>query len=298
MKIVLLGCSGWISHYVAHAIMKRASLASIIGTYKTRRPASNFPMISLSNADHDHMLDLLEREEPTAIVNMTRGESDADFIAHQKIIDFSNVSGSHYFYTSSFNACDAQLTHDHLETELPSAASEYGKFKANCERALLETSKKFAIFRFSATHGWAPNRCARTEEFLKKVVAGEDVIIPTGIIQNRTAVNDLAEMIAALVIAGGEGIFNLGSSDASDEVDFLRRLAIAFGYDGNAVVSGEQSPTNANMVPDKIYKMFGNEFYRTEEHAIANVARMPELNRYKRRDSSLTSLAAHSAPSN
>lgn len=301
MKIILMGCSGWISHYLASAIMKRAPLSSIIGTYKTRRPTFDFPLVSLSNADHHRMLDLLEHEEPTAIVNMTRGESDSDFAAHKKLIEFSNVNGIHYFYTSSFNACDAQLSYDHLETELPAASSEYGKFKASCERALLETSKKFATFRFSATHGWAPNRCARTEEFLKKIIAGEKIVTPSGIIQNRTAVNDLAEMMAAVVIAGGEGIFNLGTSDASDEIDFLRRLATEFGYDGNVVVSGEPTPTNANMIPEKIYKMFGGEFYRTEADTIAKVARMPELDRYKSsencRDSSLKNQAAHSMPS-
>ena len=281
MKTILMGCSGWISHYLASEFTKRAPAASMVGTYHKKKPAFDFPMMALSISDHHRMLDLMTREEPTAIVNLTRGESEADFNLHKKLIEFSNSGGTHYVYASSFNACDAQLVEDHLETELPSAASEYGKFKASCERALLESAKKFAIFRFAATHGWAPNRPSRTESFLKKIASGEKVVTPRGIIQNRTAVNDLAAMMAAIVVAGGEGIFHLGTSDASDEVDFLQRLAAEFGYDRDVVVPGEHLPTNANMVPGKIYKMFGDEFRRTESDTILQVASMPELSPYR-----------------
>ena len=289
MKIIVMGCSGWIAHYLASEFKKRAPAASMVGTYHTKKPAFDFPMMALSNSDHHRMLDLMTREEPTAIVNLTRGESEADLNLHKKIIEFSNSSGTYYVYASSFNACDAQLVEDHVETELPSATSEYGKFKASCERALLESAKKFATFRFASTHGWAPNRLSRTESFLKRIASGEKVVTPRGIKQNRTAVNDLAAMMAAIVVAGGEGIFHLGTFDSSDEVDFLQRLAAEFGYDRNVVVPGEHVPTNANMVPGKIYMMFCDEFRLTESDTIAQVARMPGLSRYRslrgRRDS-------------
>jgi dTDP-4-dehydrorhamnose reductase len=254
----------------------------IIGTYNKRKPVFNFPLVALSNTDQDQVLELLEREQVTAVVNMTRGEDEIDFTMHRKLIDFGNSHGVHYFYASSFNACDAQLAEDHRESELPSAQSDYGKFKARCEQALMSDSKRFAIFRFSATHGWAPNRCARTEDFLKKVSSGEKVTVHQGIMQNRTAVTDLAGMMAAVIVAKGEGVFHLGTVDASDEIDFLRRLAREFGYDDSLVIPGDASPTNANMVPGKILRMFGNEFFRTETDTITSVGRVPELAPYRR----------------
>ncbi len=287
MKIAIIGCSGWIAHYLALALPGRAQRASIIGTYNSRKPSISFPTVSLSNADHDQMLDLLEREEVTSIVNMTRGEGEVDFAMHRKLIDFGNSHGVHYSYASSFNACDAQLEHDHNESELPSAQSEYGKFKTRCEQALSSLSKKFAIFRFSATHGWAPNRCARTEEFLKKIASGEKVIVPQGIIQNRTAVSDLAAMMAAVIATHGEGVFHLGTVDASDEVEFLKKLANEFGHDPSLVLAGDPMPTNANMVPGKVFTMFGEEFRRTERNTLLTVGKIPELAHLRRPQSSI-----------
>jgi hypothetical protein len=90
-------------------------------------------------------------------------------------------------------------------------------------------------------------------------------------------VKDLADMMAAVIAARGEGVFHLGTVDASEEIKFLRSLASEFGHDASLVVTGEALPTNANMVPVKILKMFGEEFRRTESDTLAAVGRVPEL---------------------
>ncbi len=281
-KIALLGCSGWVSFYLASALKQRIAHATLVGTYANKPPASGIMARQLPNANAAGILAYLEWEEVDAVVNLTRGETEEDFHFHQKLIEFCNGKGLGHYYCSSFNACDAQLAHDHDESELPQAQSDYGKFKARCERALLESSKQHAIFRFSASHGWAPNRIARTEEFLKKLAAGESISVHRGIIQNRTAVTHLAEMMAAVIAKEATGIFHLGTTDASDEIDFLRRLAFIFGHDPEAIIPGEDSPTNANMVPGKILQIFGRELERTEADTLSAVANMPGLAKYKR----------------
>ena len=280
MKIALLGSSGWVAHYLVPALRKRIAGVQLIGTYRTRKPDFDFPLFALANSDHDSVISLLERENVSAVINLTRGESDVDFLSHQRLIEYGNRKNANYFYISSFNACDSQIAHAHDESEPPSAQSDYGKFKARCERALMENSKRFAIFRFSSIHGWDPNRPSRTENFLKKLAAGEGRVVSTGIIQNRAAVSDLAGMIAAVVERRGEGVFHLGTADASEEVDFLRRMARAFGYDEGLIEAGKPAPSNANMVPGKILSLCGEEFRRTEEDTIAEVLKMPELRRY------------------
>lgn len=280
-KIAILGCSGWIGSFLAPALCYRINGTSLIGTYSSKCPTSLISAKQLPNQNSNAIIEFLERAGVTSVVNLTRGEQEADFLLHKRLIEFGNMTGAHYFYASSFNACDAQLIHDHQEFELPSAQSEYGKFKARCEKELFESSKRFAIFRFSATHGWAPNRVARTEEFLLRLKTQVPFTVNKGIIQNRTAVTQLAAMMAAVIDTKCEGVFHLGSIEPSDEVDFCKRLALAFGYDPEIIVEGENSPTNAFMVPDKILQLFGAEFRFTETDAIAAVSNMQELQSYK-----------------
>lgn len=281
LKIALLGSSGWVAHYLAPALRQRIAGAHLIGTYKTRKPDFDFPLFALTNSDHDAVISMLERENVSAVVNLTRGESEIDFAMHQRLIDYGNRKDASYFYLSSFNACDSQLTRDHEESELPSAQSDYGKFKARCERALTADSKRFAIFRFSSIHGWNPSRLSRTENFLQKLAAGQRRVVSTGIVQNRAAVTDLAAMIAAVVETRREGVFHLGTTDASEEVDFLKRMARAFGQDEGLIEPGKPDPTNANMVPGKILSL-GGEFRRMEADTIFAALNTPELQKYKK----------------
>lgn len=279
-KIALLGCSGWISSYLVKALASRIPETFLVGTYANTPPTTKIFSKQLANTDIEEMLSFLEKEKVSAIVNLTRGETESDFLAHQGIIAFCNCEKIPYYYCSSFNACDAQLTHDHLESEQASAKSEYGKFKAKCEEELIKNCNHYAIFRFSATHGWAPNRISRTEEFLRKLKNNETVSVHRSIIQNRTAVTHLAAMMAAVIANEGRGIFHLGTVDTSDEIDFLKKLAQAFGYDPSKVNSNEELPTNANMVPKRILEMFGKEFEITEAETISVVSNMPGLQQY------------------
>ncbi len=113
-----------VASYLAPALKSRLSNIRLVGTYANSPPAAGDIFASrLPNQDPAAILTFLEKQETQAIVNLTRGETEADFLLHQKLIDFTNQHSLPYFYCSSFNACDAQLAHDHHESELPDAQS-------------------------------------------------------------------------------------------------------------------------------------------------------------------------------
>jgi dTDP-4-dehydrorhamnose reductase len=186
-------------------------------------------------------------------------------------------------YASSSNAVDADVSRPHLETKAPAAQSEYGKFKARCESELKEHCANSLAFRFCATHGWAPNRWARTELFLKKLKAGETISVSRGVIQNRTFVGDLAKMIATLALDDrATGLFHLGTADASEELIFLRKLAYAYGYPEESVSAAEENCWNAVMLTAKWGQLYPDLPLPTEEETIQKVASQPELQKYRR----------------
>jgi dTDP-4-dehydrorhamnose reductase len=287
--IVVLGASGWIGHYLVPAIKRLSPHAHVTAVYRSRKPSfhmddnsgdsTGIRGVEMIQSDDDALT--LEKLPPATVIGLIRGEEESDFELQQRIIAIQNKNHSRYVYASSFNAVDADLSRAHLESDLGHAQSDYGKFKARCEREILETCKQSVIFRFGATHGWAPNREARTQDFLSKLARGETVEVKRGILQNRSFVGDLAEQIARLADSPkAEGVFHLGTSDFSDEIDFLLGLAEAFGYDKAQVTEGESTACNAVMHMERLPALLSNYTLPTESETMAKVSAQAELRKF------------------
>ncbi|MCB0385055.1 MAG: sugar nucleotide-binding protein, partial [Bdellovibrionales bacterium] len=226
-------------------------------------------------------LPIVEEVRPDYFLHLARGEEEEDFVFHQNLIPMLNRLGVHYSYASSFNAVDSNTESDHMENEPAHAQTDYGKFKARCEKELMEKSQSYAIFRFSAVHGWAPGRVSRTEAFLQKLQAGEKVTVDRGVLQNRPYVGHLAAMMIDVILAEGQGVFHLGPQDASEELDFLSTIAQEFGYSQDQILKGQLTPVNAFMIPGKIFDMLGDRWRLSEEETIRKVVATPELQKYR-----------------
>ena len=282
MRILVNGLTGWIGHYLAEYLHAFYPEFELLGLCRKLPPTKIERLNSLIQIQSNlQCAKILSDLRPDVFINLGRGEAEDDFIAHQDSIEALNSFGGHYAFASSFNACDGQLLHSHLEDEPPNAHSHYGVFKGRCEEALKSNSHSFTVFRFAATHGWASNRISRTEEFLQRLVGGKSVRVARGIFQNRTFVGDLAGMIADLSVGRIQGVCNLGTEDGSDEVDFLRMLAVGFGYDASFVEEEGSNSVNAFMVPRRIYEVFGNKWRLVESNTVDRVVLSPELQKYR-----------------
>ena len=183
---------------------------------------------------------------------------------------------------SSSNAIDGDVSKAHYESDKAFGGTDYGKYKAKCEHYLYEKMPEALIIRFPATHGYAPNRVARTEEFLKKLKDGETVTCPRGIYQCRPYVGYLSKMITKAVLEKESGIFHMSATTESEEFDFLQKLAEAFSYSKDRVISGDEMKWNMTIFPQKIYERYGDENKFTEADTIEMVARCPHLSKYKK----------------
>ncbi len=279
-RVVVVGASSWVGHYVLDALTNCPDPIEVIGVSRSGFPVANIKTLKLANHERKEICGLIDTFRPHALLNLTRGEDDDGFDLHMALIDKLNAVGCHYAYASSSNAIDANYLHPHGEKEEPNSQSDYGKFKGKCELALAQTSKEYSIYRFSAVHGWAPNRIARTEEFLRKLKAGAEIPTYRGVIQNRCFVGDLAAMMTGIVRKRGEGLFNLGTVDHSEEIDFLRRMAVAFGYREEQVTEGDQNDFKAIMVPSRVFGILGDQFKKSEGDTIRAVRNQPNLQKY------------------
>lgn len=283
-KILLLGASGWVGYHLARALRALNPNVTLVGTCrKIRKPDSICPLYEFDNSEHVRLIEFSREFGADMVVNLLRGEDSDSFRLHLELLSETTQRNLFYTYLSSSNACDGDVSKRHYESDRAHASTDYGKFKARCEDSLSDAlSRNAQVFRFAATHGWAPNRISRTEEFLIQLSQNKTVRAYPGLIQNRTAIEDLADMMAALIIDRHTGIFHLGTIDESNEIEFLRKLALAFEYDSNLVQPGEEGQWIATTVPGKILELYQGRFRKSETDTIARVSRTASLQKYRR----------------
>lgn len=278
-KILLLGSSGWIAHYLIDEL-KRMNFR-IIGVSNSNEPKHQIVNYFFNIEDTNFCKDI-KNIDFDIFLNMHHSKNfERSLEIHKDLSNYCKEKQKHYVYFSSANAVDADPSRAHEEGEVANGASEYGAFKANCEKYLCDNHKKACIIRFPAAHGFAPNRIARTEEFLKKLTTDGKVSVAKGVYQNRPFVGHLAKMIARIVHDEHSGVFHLGTYDTSDEFDFCTRIAEAFGHDANKLIEGDKYDFNMTVIPKRIYELYGDEFRFTEQDTINELVKCSFLSQYR-----------------
>ena len=276
---IIFGASGWLGNYLVPALRMLSPSAEIFAIYRKTRPMHFDDRTRIISSPES-----LANLPSGTIINLNRGETEEDFTFHQDLISLQNQRGNRYLYASSFNAVDADVSAPHDEEQVASSQTPYGQFKAKCEKIMLENSQRPLIFRFAATHGWAPNREARTQIFLKQLSQGETIKVSPGIIQNRSFVGDLAIQIAMLAINDSLcGLFHLGAVDCSEEISFSRKLAQEFGYDSEKIIEDEVNDCNAVMLMNRFPQAFPDFILPTEDDTIKKIAAQKELAEFKKK---------------
>jgi len=277
-KVLILGSSCWVAHYLIKDLLDNNF--EVIGISNKNKP--NYPIENYSiDMNSSQYITKIKSLEVDSIINMIHSNDyEVLFEIHKSVAKYTKEKEIHYTYISSGNAVDGDPTHIHLETELPYASSEYGKYKARCEEFLIEDFSGACIVRFPQAHGWAPNRLSRTEEFLIKLQNNSPVEVPQGIKQNRPFTGHLSLMITELIKNQESGIFHLGTVDESDEVDFLQKLAVGFGYEEKAIKAGKKYHFHITTKPEKIYSRYGDRYKFEQKDTIASLIKSPELKKY------------------
>jgi len=282
-NIMILGASGWISHYLIDSINALHPEQQICGVYRSNKPKQNIKTEKINNSEYSKIFHLISEIRPHMVINFTRGETDTDFNLHLELVKYLSQKGIYYVYSSSSNATDAIWDNPYTELSVGNGKSDYGKFKAKCEKALIDYSNNYVAFRFAATHGYAPNRISRTELFLQKLYAEEVVPVNLGIFQNRTYISDLTNMMAALIIKRAQGIIHLGSIDQSEEFEFLSKLASLFGYIDQVFPVEREENAYVSTLPLKMFDYLDSSYKFQEQDTFDKLIRVPEFQKYKKR---------------
>lgn len=275
-KILLLGARSWIGFRLEEAIRTLDPSAITVGTSSDPSAAGTF-LYARSVEDYES---ILHSVRPDTVVNLLRGEDGRGLAVNSRIATHCAREGLFYIFASSALALDAYTRVELTEDLSPRSKSAYGQFKGACEHALCQIGGEWLVVRFASIHGWSRWKPSRTEAFLSRVAGGETVSVDLGVLQNRLEDRVFAEAVAQAVLDRLTGTIHFGTTDCSDELDFLRRLADAFGQPPQRVVPGGDRAVNLVVQPRRLFDQYPGRFERTEAQTIDGLVSNPQLRRY------------------
>lgn len=269
VRLLVLGARSWIGYRLAEAVRSSDPGLSMLGTSKV----CNVPVMGYTqciDAEGPTEIDsLINDYKPTLVVNLLRCENEMGMAIHRSVIDACIRSEIFYCYVSSALALDASPASDLTESVSACAHSPYGRFKQVCEETLLNQPRcQSLILRFSSIHGWSPYKFSRTESLLRKLSSNQTITVDQGVRQNRMLDTILVSAIWDLLRVHTVGVVHLGTSDSSEETEFLKRVASAFGLDSELIQLGQPRSINVMVRPQRIYELFGSRYKCTEQDTI------------------------------
>lgn len=277
-KVLVLGSASWLGFLLIEKLRKLIIKPQIAGTFNNQI-VSYPPEIKQYKADNLHDFNKVFHDfEPTVIVNFLRGEDEEGMMIHKLANNFIRQVNGYYIYASSALALDNYKDVPLTENILANAKSEYGLFKANAEQHLYDSNSNWCILRFSSLQGWVPHKKTRNQIFLEKISAGEPVIVDCGVFQNRMFADLMIEGVVELVKVRHNGIVHFGTIDSSDEVDFLRKQAVVFGFPEKVVKEGLNT-RNVNLVciPGVIKDILDKKFIVSENDTLKRLFEIEKL---------------------
>ena len=276
-RVLVLGARSWIGFRLTEAMRRLDPGVKVTGTSRSAPRDGAF-----LEADDLPDFDVAIRElRPDAVVNLLRGEDAKGRAIHGGIASLCAGLGIHYTFASSALALDGYRRTELTEDLPPCSETPYGVFKAACELDLRRIGGEWLVLRFASIHGWSPWKPSRTEAFLARLAGGETVTVDRGVLQNRLEDRVFAEAVAQAVLDRRTGTLHLGATDCSEELDFLRRLAVAFGQPSGLVVPGGDRAVNLVVWPRRLFDLYPGRFERTEAQTIDGELSCPELRQYR-----------------
>jgi dTDP-4-dehydrorhamnose reductase len=221
-KILILGASGFIGNVLYKELLP---YFDVYGTYNSSNPEfDNNKIMFQFNVERDNINVILNKVKPNFIISSLRGNFKDQFKVHQEVLNFVLESiDCKILYLSTVNVFDAKGDLPSYENDSLLAHSDYGKYKVNQEKALLNLPKsKFTILRLPLVLGVNSPKIIQLKEAVKNKADFE--VYPNLIISVTTA-NKIAQQVHYIINKNLNGIYHLASNDMIHHLELFEEIS-------------------------------------------------------------------------
>lgn len=236
-KIFIVGASGFIGNYLFKSFAHRGWIVK--GSYY-QNPEDEFSRIDITNKKE--IASVVVKELPE-VVCLTAANPNVEYCQEypeetQKI----NVEGTRnvalickeieakLVYFSSDYIFDG-INGPYAEDDIPNPVCIYGKQKLLSENIIRDILDNYLIARTTVVYGWEKRGKNFIERLLQSLKNRVELRVPVDQVGSPTYVENLSDMLFALVENNAKGIFNICGKDCMSRYDFACKAAEIFGLD-------------------------------------------------------------------
>lgn len=243
--IVVTGASGLLGAAVAsHAVEAGHEVVGLCHSHPVVIPGAK--IISVDLADSNSLHEKITALHPRAIIHCAAATNvdwcedhpaeteKVNLTATARLAEVAAGLGAGFLYVSTDAVFDGRRG-NYKETDDPAPLNVYARTKLAAEQAAVELLPSTIVTRVNI-YGWnIQNKHSLAEWMLAKLDAGERLPGFTDVVFSPTLVNDLAEILLAMLDRRLSGIYHVVGSEAISKFEFARRLATVFGHDPERV---------------------------------------------------------------
>jgi dTDP-4-dehydrorhamnose reductase len=210
-----------------------------IGTFFTATTAGGLP---LDVRDSAAVRRLFERERPCAVIHTAYRQDDraTTLDGALAVAEAAAALEARLVHISTDVLFDGTKNGAYREEDEPRPITDYGRAKADAERAVTDAHPGALIVRTSLLYG--ARRPGRQEQTVIDAARGSsDTVFFTDELRCPTHVGDLAGALLELVDHDRAGVLHVAGADTLDRHEFARLLAAARGLDPSRLRAGKMA---------------------------------------------------------
>jgi dTDP-4-dehydrorhamnose reductase len=225
-KILILGGSGLVGRAVYHEFKANKNY-ELYTTYFSN-PIDMENSFKMDIGDTENFIDLLDSVKPDIVISCLRGDFLQQLKLHIVTAEYLRENNGLLYFCSTTNVFDNDLSRSHFEDDTPDSQTDYGQYKAECEKRLTEILQNNAII-LRLPQIWGRN-CPRLDKLLHSLDNNENITVYPKLFLNTITDEMIAGKMSYIIEHNMRGIFHLVAEDVINYKEFYLNLIMALGY--------------------------------------------------------------------
>lgn len=236
-RVLILGGSGLVGKAIENEMTQRKPF-QVYSTFflnsSIKTAGTHFQM---GIGDLETLKTVLKEVRPHILISCLRGDFESQLIFHSEAADFLKQNGGTFYFFSTTNVFDGDLTKPHYEEDRPDSSTAYGLYKLNCEKVIKDIlGDRSVILRIPQV--WGKNS-PRMDELSASLKNDSGIVVYPRLFINANTDAMIAKQILHIIENGLSGIFHLASEDVMAHEDFYSELIKKLGFSSPKMMEEE-----------------------------------------------------------
>lgn len=227
-KVLILGGSGLVGTALSNEMKQYNNFEVYLTYFHNLIRWNQDRSFQLDIAEPDSISSILDTIKPKIIVSCLRGDFKQQLKVHTESAKYLKSNEGRLYFFSTTNVFDHDCSKPHYEDDLPNSQTDYGQFKIECEKKMIEVLQEHAcILRLPQIWGKISPRMI---ELLNSLNSNKEIVVYPRLFHNTNTDVMIAKQVCYIIRKNLKGIFHLASDNTVNYKEFYSELAAGLGF--------------------------------------------------------------------